>query len=185
MPDDDYPYLLNTGRLQHQWHTLTKTGKVAKLNKLNPGPFVEVHPRDAAALDLADGDLVEVASRRGRAVLPARRHRAGAPGLLFRSVPLERPVRGVPSVNAVTSDAVDPLSFQPELKACAVSMARVARPVTVQAPALVSAPAVARAASAGTVPTRSCQLSRSLVFLSSSIGSFFRAFSAALRSLHP
>ena len=49
MPDDDYPFVLNTGRLQHQWHTLTKTGKVAKLNKLNPGPFVEIHPDDAAA----------------------------------------------------------------------------------------------------------------------------------------
>ena len=48
LPDDDYPFVLNTGRLQHQWHTLTKTGKVAKLNKLNPGPFVELHPEDAA-----------------------------------------------------------------------------------------------------------------------------------------
>ena len=50
LPDDDYPFVLNTGRLQHQWHTMTKTGKVAKLNKLNPGPFVEIHPDDAAAL---------------------------------------------------------------------------------------------------------------------------------------
>ena len=71
LPDDDYPFVLNTGRLQHQWHTLTKTGKVAKLNKLNPGPFVEIHPDDAARLGIADGDPVEVASRRGRAVLPA------------------------------------------------------------------------------------------------------------------
>lgn len=62
MPDDDYPYVLNTGRVQHQWHTLTKTGRVAKLNKLNPGPFVELHPDDAAALGAADGDSVEVAS---------------------------------------------------------------------------------------------------------------------------
>ena len=44
LPDDDYPMVLNTGRLQHQWHTMTKTGKVDKLNKLNSGPFVEVHP---------------------------------------------------------------------------------------------------------------------------------------------
>ena len=56
MPDDDFPLVLNTGRLQHQWHTMTKTGKVAKLNKLNSGPFVEIHPDDAAALDIADGD---------------------------------------------------------------------------------------------------------------------------------
>ena len=63
--------LLNTGRLAHQWHTMTKTGRVAKLNKLNPGPFVEIHPDDAAGLGVAEGDSVEVASRRGRAVLPA------------------------------------------------------------------------------------------------------------------
>ncbi|HSX99035.1 MAG TPA: molybdopterin-dependent oxidoreductase, partial [Streptomyces sp.] len=67
MPDDDYPFVLNTGRLQHQWHTLTKTGRVAKLNRLNPGPFVEVHPQDAGELGVRDGDSVEVASRRGRA----------------------------------------------------------------------------------------------------------------------
>ncbi|MFE4785825.1 molybdopterin dinucleotide binding domain-containing protein, partial [Streptomyces sp. NPDC056716] len=70
MPDDDYPFVLNTGRLQHQWHTLTKTGKVAKLNKLNPAPFVELHPEDADRLGIDEGDSVEVASRRGRAVLP-------------------------------------------------------------------------------------------------------------------
>ncbi|MDJ0112614.1 molybdopterin dinucleotide binding domain-containing protein, partial [Rhodococcus erythropolis] len=67
MPDDDYPFLLNTGRLAHQWHTMTKTGKVAKLNKLNPGPFVEIHPDDAARLGVVDQDAIEVASRRGRA----------------------------------------------------------------------------------------------------------------------
>ena len=55
LPDDDYPLVLNTGRLQHQWHTMTKTGRVAKLNKLNPGPFVEIHPDDAERLGIADG----------------------------------------------------------------------------------------------------------------------------------
>ena len=78
MPDDDYPYVLNTGRLQHQWHTLTKTARVAKLNKLNPGPFVEVHPQDAAELGLADGDSGggRLAARAGRAA--RGRHRPGA-----------------------------------------------------------------------------------------------------------
>jgi anaerobic selenocysteine-containing dehydrogenase len=45
LSDDDFPLVLNTGRLQHQWQTMTKTGK---LNKLNSGPFVEIHPVDAA-----------------------------------------------------------------------------------------------------------------------------------------
>ncbi|MGW1780099.1 molybdopterin-dependent oxidoreductase [Streptomyces sp. NPDC002143] len=135
MPDDDYPFVLNTGRLQHQWHTLTKTAKVAKLNKLDPGPFVEVHPEDAAALGLADGDSVEVASRRGRAVLPTVVTDRVLPGSCFAPFHWNDLFGEYLSVNAVTSDAVDPLSFQPELKVCAVSLTKVSTPVTVHAPA--------------------------------------------------
>ncbi|MGV9562381.1 molybdopterin-dependent oxidoreductase [Streptomyces sp. NPDC003480] len=129
LPDDDFPFLLNTGRVQHQWHTLTKTGKVARLNRLNPGPFVEVHPEDAAALGLAEGDRVEVASRRGRAVLPAVVTDRVRPGCCFAPFHWNDLFGEYLSVNAVTSDAVDPVSFQPEFKACAVSLTRVAGPV--------------------------------------------------------
>ncbi|MGW1069311.1 molybdopterin-dependent oxidoreductase [Streptomyces aureus] len=135
MPDDDYPYVLNTGRVQHQWHTLTKTGRVAKLNKLNPGPFVELHPEDAAALGIAEGDSVEVASRRGRAVLPAVVTDRVRPGCCFAPFHWNDLFGEYLSVNAVTSDAVDPLSFQPEFKVCAVSLTRVTTAVSVTAPA--------------------------------------------------
>ncbi|MFI8190128.1 molybdopterin-dependent oxidoreductase [Streptomyces sp. NPDC085946] len=128
MPDDDYPFVLNTGRVQHQWHTLTKTGRVAKLNKLNPGPFVEVHPEDAAALGVAEGDAVEVASRRGRAVLPAVVTDRVRPGSCFAPFHWNDLFGEYLSINAVTSDAVDPVSFQPEFKVCAVSLAKVASP---------------------------------------------------------
>ncbi|WTV58039.1 bifunctional nitrate reductase/sulfite reductase flavoprotein subunit alpha [Streptomyces sp. NBC_00035] len=140
MPDDDYPYVLNTGRLQHQWHTLTKTGKVAKLNRLDPGPFVELHPGDAAALGITDGDSVEVASRRGRAVLPAVVTDRVRPGCCFAPFHWNDLFGEYLSVNAVTSDAVDPLSFQPEFKVCAVSLTKVAAPVSVVAPTAVAAP---------------------------------------------
>ncbi|MFJ9010407.1 molybdopterin-dependent oxidoreductase [Streptomyces canus] len=141
MPDDDYPFVLNTGRLQHQWHTLTKTAKVAKLNKLNPGPFVELHPQDASALGVAEGDSVEVASRRGRAVLPAVVTDRVRPGCCFAPFHWNDLFGEYLSVNAVTSDAVDPLSFQPEFKVCAVSLTKVAVPVTLRAPAAAVAPA--------------------------------------------
>lgn len=132
MPDDDYPFVLNTGRLQHQWHTLTKTARVAKLNKLNPGPFVELHPEDAAALGVVDGDSVEVASRRGRAVLPAVVTDRVRPGCCFAPFHWNDLFGEYLSVNAVTSDAVDPLSFQPEFKVCAVSLTKVAVPVALR-----------------------------------------------------
>ncbi|WP_328768109.1 molybdopterin oxidoreductase family protein [Streptomyces sp. NBC_00286] len=129
MPDDDFPFVLNTGRLQHQWHTLTKTGKVAKLNKLNPGPFVELHPQDARELGIADGDAVEVASRRGRAVLPAVVTDRVRPGCCFAPFHWNDLFGDHLSINAVTSDAVDPVSFQPELKVCAVRLTRVSSPL--------------------------------------------------------
>ncbi|MEU5261132.1 bifunctional nitrate reductase/sulfite reductase flavoprotein subunit alpha [Amycolatopsis sp. NPDC021455] len=126
MPDDEYPFALNTGRVQHQWHTLTKTGTVAKLAKLNPGPFVEIHPADAAKLDVVEGDPVEVTSRRGRAVLPAVVTDRVRPGNTFAPFHWNDLHGEDLSVNAVTSDAVDPVSFQPEFKVCAVALAKVA-----------------------------------------------------------
>ncbi|MFF3378359.1 molybdopterin-dependent oxidoreductase [Streptomyces sp. NPDC002680] len=128
LPDDDFPFVLNTGRVQHQWHTLTKTGKVAKLNKLNSGPFVEVHPEDARELGVVDGDSVEVASRRGRAVLPAVVTDRVRPGCVFAPFHWNDLFGEYLSINAVTSDAVDPLSLQPEFKVCAVSLVKVHKP---------------------------------------------------------
>ncbi|MFJ7995561.1 molybdopterin-dependent oxidoreductase [Streptomyces sp. NPDC096310] len=140
LPDDDFPYVLNTGRLPHQWHTLTKTGKIAKLNKLNPGPFVEIHPEDARELGVAEGDPVEVASRRGRAVLPAVVTERVRPGGCFAPFHWNDLFGEYTCVNAVTNDAVDPISFQPEFKVCAVSLTRLAAaPATPAAPSASSA----------------------------------------------
>ncbi|MFH9740925.1 molybdopterin-dependent oxidoreductase [Streptomyces roseolus] len=152
LPDDDYPFVLNTGRLPHQWHTLTKTGKVAKLTKLNPGPFVEVHPDDAAALGVHEGDHLELASRRGRAVLPAVVTDRVLPGTCFAPFHWNDLFGEYLSVNAVTNDAVDPLSFQPEFKACAVSLTRTAAPVPVPAPTADPASEPATGADPGTEP---------------------------------
>ncbi|TCJ93804.1 bifunctional nitrate reductase/sulfite reductase flavoprotein subunit alpha [Nocardia alba] len=132
LPDDDYPFLLNTGRVQHQWHTLTKTGRIAKLNKLNPGPFVEIHPEDAARLSVVEGDWLEVASRRGRAVLPAvvtDRVRVGDIFAPFHWNDLFGEYR---AVNAVTNDAIDPISQQPEFKVCAVRLTKVPAPIVIE-----------------------------------------------------
>lgn len=122
MPDDEHPFVLNTGRVQHQWHTLTKTGKVEKLTKLNPGPFVEINPEDARRLSIVEGDRVEIASRRGRAVLPAVVTDRVLPGNCFAPFHWNDLFGDELAVNAVTNDAVDPASLQPEFKVCAVSV---------------------------------------------------------------
>lgn len=125
LPDNDFPFVLNTGRLQHQWHTMTKTGKIPTLNKLNPGPFIELHPEDAIALGVQDKDQVEISSRRGRAVLPAIVTDRVRAGNCFAPFHWNDVFGENLTINAVTSDAIDPISQQPELKFCAVSMTRV------------------------------------------------------------
>ncbi|HCN47374.1 MAG TPA: reductase, partial [Pseudomonas sp.] len=124
LPDESYPLVLNTGRVQHQWHTLTKTGKVASLNKLEPGPFLEIHPDDAAALGIAEKDQVQVRSRRGQAVLPARINTRVMPGNCFAPFHWNDLYGEQLAINAVTSDAVDPISLQPAFKHCAVALIR-------------------------------------------------------------
>ncbi|MEN5144475.1 bifunctional nitrate reductase/sulfite reductase flavoprotein subunit alpha [Pseudomonas juntendi] len=126
LPDETFPMVLNTGRVQHQWHTLTKTSKVPALNKLEPGPFVEVHPEDAARLGLAEKDQVAIRSRRGQAVLPVRVSDRVMPGNCFAPFHWNDLIGDQLAINAVTCDAVDPLSLQPAFKHCAVALERVA-----------------------------------------------------------
>lgn len=130
LPDDDYPMVLNTGRLQHQWHTMTKTGRVDKLNKLNGAPFVEVHPDDAAAQGITRDHHVELTSRRGRAVLPVQITDRVQPGNVWVPFHWNDEHGEYLTVNALTNDAVDADSLQPELKVCAVRL----RPIPVQRP---------------------------------------------------
>lgn len=128
MPDQDFPMVLNTGRLQHQWHTMTKTGKIPTLNKLNPGPFIEVNPEDAALLEIKDRDHVEIRSRRGRAILPAVVTDRVLPGNCFAPFHWNDVFGENLAINAATSDAIDPVSQQPEFKFSAVALGRVAEP---------------------------------------------------------
>ena len=60
-----FPFVLTTGRLYSHWHTLTRTAKNAKLVRREPGPFVELHPGDADRLQVTEGSLVQISSRRG------------------------------------------------------------------------------------------------------------------------
>jgi anaerobic selenocysteine-containing dehydrogenase len=71
-PDDSYPMQLMTGRTVYHFHTRTKTGRAPELNAAAPEPWVELAPSDAAELDIQDGDLVRVESRRGAVEATAR-----------------------------------------------------------------------------------------------------------------
>ncbi|MBO8169506.1 MAG: molybdopterin-dependent oxidoreductase [Thermoanaerobacteraceae bacterium] len=121
-PNDEYPFTLTTGRVLEHWHTATMTGKCPTLNRAQPHSFVEINPVDASKLGIKDGDLVKITSRRGQVVLPARIGRQGLPqeGLLFATW-----FEAEKLTNAVTIDAFDPGSKEPEFKLCAVKIEKV------------------------------------------------------------
>ncbi|RKQ90741.1 NAD(P)H-dependent nitrate reductase catalytic subunit /NAD(P)H-dependent nitrate reductase iron-sulfur subunit /NAD(P)H-dependent nitrate reductase diaphorase subunit [Solirubrobacter pauli] len=123
----DFPLVLTTGRVAQQWHTMTRTGKSKALLDAEPHPFVEVHPADAEGLP----EKVRVRSRRGSAVLRLRVSENVPRGVVF--APFHwgalHLAAGEGALNNVTSRAIDPVSKQPELKACAVRLEPVAAEV--------------------------------------------------------
>ncbi len=132
LPDVDFPFVLTNGRVEHQWHTLTKTGKVAALNRLNPGPFLEIHPIDAEQLGVHQGMLVRAESRRGFAVYPAAVTTRVRPGECFAPIHWNELFGENLAVNATTSEAVDAISLQPEFKFTAVKLSKTAAGVPEQ-----------------------------------------------------
>jgi len=121
-PDDDYPLVLTVGRLYGHWHTQTRTGRIEKIVKMHPAPFLEIHPQDAAKLGIEAGEWVEVRSRRGSARFPALITKAITPNCVF--VPMHWGALWAENAeaNSLTHPAACPISLQPELKACAVKL---------------------------------------------------------------
>ena len=168
LPDDEFPLVFTTGRLAHQWHTMTKTGKVAKLNKLNPEPFLQLHPDDAERLRIGEGDRVEIRSRRGRAVLPAMLDEAVRPGVCFAPMHWADAFAPDVAVNAVTNDAVDADSLQPEFKVCAVAVTAIETGTAAaeSVPQHVESPVDALAAALGPLPSSATLTAGEQLFLS-------------------
>jgi anaerobic selenocysteine-containing dehydrogenase len=123
-PDQDYPLLLITGLVAAQFHSRTRTGRVERLNRAVPEPFVEIHPRDAEELAVDDGDRVEVSSRRGRIHAVARVTETMREGAIF--VPYHFGDLAGPdqAVNSLTIRSFDERAHQPEFKACAARVAK-------------------------------------------------------------
>ena len=118
--DDDYPLALITGRVKDQWHTMTRTGRSAKLMKSEREPFVEINPADAIGLGVRDREAVLVTSRRGTFQAAARVTDAIRAGSVFAPFHWGSLWAEHGSSNASASEAIDPRSKQPELKFAAV-----------------------------------------------------------------
>jgi formate dehydrogenase alpha subunit len=120
--DERFPFVLTTGRVKDQWHTRTRTGKVAKLVNGNPEPFVEVNSDDARQLAIRDGEVVEIESRRGSVRLPAKVTRSIRRGTFFTPFHWGDLWSPDTDVNRLTLSDYDAVSKQPELKHGAVRL---------------------------------------------------------------
>ncbi|HEX2931065.1 MAG TPA: formate dehydrogenase subunit alpha [Candidatus Binatia bacterium] len=114
MPDEEYPFILTTGRLLEHWHGGTLT-RHSKLDDLFPQARIEINPADATRLKIEDGETVRVSSRRGTVVLRAWVTQRTTVGVVFIPMHFHEA-----AANLLTIDALDPLAKIPEYKACAV-----------------------------------------------------------------
>jgi predicted molibdopterin-dependent oxidoreductase YjgC len=117
LPDEQFPFLLSTGRVLFHWHGGTMSRRSPGLDEIAPEAEAELHPSDATRLGVADGDLVRVTSRRGCVVAAARLTRRSTPGMVFMTFHFAES-----ATNLLTSDAVDPTAKIPEYKVCAVQI---------------------------------------------------------------
>jgi predicted molibdopterin-dependent oxidoreductase YjgC len=114
--DDEYPFILTTGRLLEHWHGGTMT-RQSELEALYPEAMVDVHEVDAARLGLKTGDVVRVSSRRGAVVLRVNVSPKTTPGVVF--IPMHF---AEAAANLLTIDVLDAQAKIPEFKACAVNI---------------------------------------------------------------
>ncbi len=115
MPDDDYPMLLNTGRVLYHWHGGEMTRRATGLMQVYGQALVEINPDDAERLGLNGNKRVRVTSRRGSIEAEAWVTERVPPGMVFANFHFPEA-----SANELTIAALDPVSKIPEYKVCAV-----------------------------------------------------------------
>lgn len=122
IPDDEYPFWLDTGRVIEHWHTGSMTRRVPVLHRAVPEAYAELHPDDAQSLGVRNGDRIRIVSRRGEITMRASIDERGlpTPGKVF--VPFFDEAY---LINELTLDAFCPISKQPDYKKCAVRVERV------------------------------------------------------------
>jgi formate dehydrogenase major subunit/formate dehydrogenase alpha subunit len=119
--DDEYPFYMTTGRVLYQYHTGTMTMKTEGLNERAPESFVEMAKADAVTYDLKEGDKVVVSSRRGEITARVKISAKAVEGTIFIPFHYARA-----AANKLTNAVLDPVSGIPELKVCAVKIAKAA-----------------------------------------------------------
>ena len=119
-PDDEYPFVLSTGRRLYHYHTRTQTGRCEGINELLGEETADISPDDARNLGIEDGEYVAVASRRGRVAVRARVTDQVQPGMVWMAFHFREG-----NANWLTNPVFDPVSKTAEYKACAVKIDKI------------------------------------------------------------
>jgi formate dehydrogenase alpha subunit len=120
-PDEEYPYILTTGRILFQYHTGSMTRRVKAIEDVAGEPFIEINPEDAQELNIRDGAMVRVSSRRGSVSLKARITKRPKKGTVFIPFHFREAAANV----LTNSLALDPLCKIPELKVSTVRIEKI------------------------------------------------------------
>jgi len=123
LPDEEYPFILTTGRVLYHWHGAEMTRRAQALSELYPETIVEISPEDAVKLKLDGRSTVRVTSRRGEMIARAMVTERVCSGLIFGNFHFP----GAQNVNNLTIAALDPVARIPEYKVCAVRIEPVDR----------------------------------------------------------
>ncbi len=119
LPDEDYPIIMMTGRILYHYNACAMTDKVEGLNEMAPDSFIELNTEDAEKLEVRDGDMVNVSSRRGKIQARAVVSEKTNPGECWM------PFHYIGGANWLTSDALDSISKTPEYKVCTVKVEKI------------------------------------------------------------
>ena len=117
LPSEEYPFVLNTGRLLEHWHTGSMTRRSFALDAIQPTAMVFISEADAERMGITDGDFVRVSSRRGTIELAAKVSHRETPGSCFIPFHFREA-----AANLLTIDEIDPVGMIPEFKFCAVKI---------------------------------------------------------------
>ena len=121
-PDQQFPYILNTGRIRDQWHTMNRTARSPRLLEHISEPYVEMHPDDAEKQALRAGQLISLGSRQGSFTGRLQLNSGLQPGQLFAPMHWNRCYSGNANIDSLVNPVTDPVSGQPESKHCPVAL---------------------------------------------------------------
>lgn len=121
---DNYPLILNTGRIRDQWHTMTRTGYISRLMGHRAEPFVEINPADALIHGIGDADVVQISTEHGDARARAMLSDRQSPGQLFMAMHWSNQFASSGRVNALFDALTCPHSRQPASKNQAARISR-------------------------------------------------------------